>query len=41
MRIESNAVVNATSKGKKKEDEDAAVEGVVYRVRSPLSPSLT
>jgi hypothetical protein len=34
VRIESNAVANVKGKGKKKaEDDENAIEGVVYRVR--------
>jgi hypothetical protein len=32
VRIEPHITVNAKGKGKKKEDDEGAVEGVIYRV---------
>jgi hypothetical protein len=35
VRIEPHITVNAKGKGKKKEDDEGAVEGVIYRVSVP------
>ena len=35
VRIEPHITANPKGKGKKKEDDEAAVEGVIYRVSVP------
>lgn len=37
MRIEPYITVNPKGKGKKKDEDEGAVEGVIYRVSNPRS----